>query len=125
MPEQVIPKGIGTAGLIAYVLVAKFVDVLPFYRQEKQFLRIGVEIIRATMCNWARKVAESCDILLMMLKKKILSGPLINIDETPTQVFNEPNKSNTTKSCMWVFRNIQGSCLNIIRPGPEMCLPLF
>ena len=104
MPEQVIPKCIGTPGLIAYVLVAKFVDALPFYRQEKQFLRIGVEISRATMCSWARKVAESCDILLMMLKKEILSGPLINIDETPTQVFNEPNKSNTTKSYMWVFR---------------------
>ena len=52
MPEQVIPKCIGTAGLIAYVLVGKFVDALPFYRQEKQFLRIGVEISRATMCNW-------------------------------------------------------------------------
>lgn len=104
MPEQVIPKCIGTPGLIAYVLVAKFVDALPFYRQEKQFLRIGVEISRASMCSWARKVAESCDILLMMLKKEILSGPLINIDETPTQVFNEPNKSNTTKSYMWVFR---------------------
>ncbi|NDY74534.1 IS66 family transposase [Desulfobacter hydrogenophilus] len=104
MPEQVIPKCIGTSGLIAYVLVAKFVDALPFYRQEKQFLRIGVEISRASMCNWARKVAESCEILLMMLKNEILSGPLINIDETPTQVFNKPNKSNTTKSYMWVFR---------------------
>ena len=104
MPEQVIPKCIGTPGLIAYVLVARFVDALPFYRQEKQFLRIGVEISRATMCSWARKVAESCDILLTMLKKEILSGPLININETPTQVFNEPNKSNTTKSYMWVFR---------------------
>lgn len=104
MPEQIIPKCIGTSGLIAYVLVAKFVDALPFYRQEKQFLRIGVEISRATMCNWARKVAESCEILLMMLKQEILSGPLINIDETPTQVLNEPNRKNTTKSYMWVFR---------------------
>jgi len=104
MPEQVIPKCLGTSGLIAYVLIAKFVDALPFYRQEKQFLRIGVEISRATMCNWARKVAEGCEILLMMLKKELLSGPLINIDETPTLVFNEPNRSNLTKSYMWVFR---------------------
>ncbi len=104
MPDQVIPKGIGTPGLIAYVLVAKFVDALPFYRQEKQFLRIGVEISRATMCNWAQKVAESSEILLEMLKQEILSGPLINIDETPTLVLNEANKTNHSKSYMWVFR---------------------
>lgn len=104
MPEQVIPKSIATPGLIAYILVAKFVDALPFYRQEKQFLRIGVEIPRATMCGWAQKVADALEILLEFLKKEILTGPLIQIDETPTQVMNEPNKKNTTKSYMWVFR---------------------
>ncbi len=103
-PEQIIPKCIGTPGLIAFVLVAKFVDALPFYRQEKQFLRIGVEISRATMCNWTRKIAESCEILLMILKEEIRSGPLINIDETPFQVLNEPNRSSQTKSYMWVFK---------------------
>ena len=103
-PEQLIPKCIGTPGLIAFVLVAKFVDALPFYRQEKQFLRIGVEISRATMCNWTRKIAESCEILLMLLKEEIRSGPLINIDETPFQVLNEPNRSSQTKSYMWVFK---------------------
>jgi len=113
MPEQIIPKCMGTAGLIAYVLVGKFVDALPFYRQEKQFLRIGVEISRGTMCSWARKVADSCEILLMMLKKDILSGPLINIDETPVQVFNEPNRSNVTKSYMWVFRGTSRDSVRI------------
>ncbi|ACN17010.1 transposase (IS66 family protein) [Desulforapulum autotrophicum HRM2] len=49
LPEQIIPKCIGTPGLIAFVITAKFVDALPFYRQEKQFLRIGVKISRATM----------------------------------------------------------------------------
>ena len=52
MPEQVIPKCIGTPGLIAYVLVTKFVDALPFYRQKKQFLRIGMQISKVTMCNF-------------------------------------------------------------------------
>ena len=104
LPEQIIPKCIGTPGLIAFVLVAKFVDALPFYRQEKQFLRIGVKISRATMCSWARKIAESCDILLMMLKQEILSGPLINIDETPVQVLKEPGRTSQSKSYMWIFR---------------------
>lgn len=64
MPEQIIQKSIGTPGLIAHVLIAKFVDALPFYRQEKQFSRIGVKIPRATMCNWAQKIADSFDCFL-------------------------------------------------------------
>ena len=104
MPEQLIPKCIGTVGLIAFILVAKFVDALPFYRQEKQFLRIGIKISRATMCSWAQKVAQRCEILLMILKKEILSGPLINIDETPVQVLKEPGRTSQSKSYMWIFR---------------------
>jgi transposase len=104
VPEQIIPKCIGTPGLIAFVMTAKFVDALPFYRQEKQFLRIGVKISRATMCSWAQKISESCEILLIMLKKEILSGPLIQADETPVQVLNESGKKNTSKSYMWIFR---------------------
>ena len=72
MPDQIIPKSIATPGLIAHVLTAKFVDALPFYRQEKQFIRMGIEISRATMCNWAMKAAGACDIILDMLKDEIL-----------------------------------------------------
>jgi transposase len=104
MPEQIIPKSIATPGLIAHVLTAKFVDALPFYRQEKQFKRMDIEIPRATMCGWAIKAADACEILLQMFKNDILSGPLINIDETTVQVLNEPGKTPQSKSYMWVFR---------------------
>lgn len=104
VPPQIIPKGIASAGLLAHILVGKFADALPFYRQEKQFARLGVEIDRATMCNWAIKVADACEPLLKLLHKDILSGPLINIDETTVQVLNEPGRSPTTKSYMWIFR---------------------
>lgn len=49
-PAQMIPKSLATAWLLAHVLTAKFVDALPFYRQEKIFSRHGVELKRATMC---------------------------------------------------------------------------
>jgi len=101
MPDQVIPKSIATPGLLAHILTAKFADALPFYRQEKQFARIGVELSRSTMCRWGMKVAEACDILADMMKKDTLASPLIGIDETPLQVLKGPRKS---KSYMWVFR---------------------
>ena len=103
-PAQIIPKGIATPGLVAHILTAKFEDALPFYRQEKIFARLGVDIPRPTMCGWAMKVAEQCEPLLSLLQTEIRSGPLINIDETPVQVMNEPGRSNTSKSYMWVFR---------------------
>ena len=100
---QMIPKGLASAGLLAHVLVSKFEDALPFYRQEKLFRRIGVDIPRATMCNWAMKVAGRSEILLELMHEELLAGPLIGIDETPLQVIVEPGRAATTKSYMWVF----------------------
>jgi len=103
-PKDLIPKSIATPGLLAYVLTSKFVDHLPFYRQEDQFKRISVDLSRATMANWAIKVAERCNPLLSLLQTEILSGPLVQIDETTVQVLKEPGRENTAKSYMWLFR---------------------
>ena len=85
-------------------MIGKFCDALPFYRQEKQFARLGIDIPRQTMCNWAMKAAESCQPLLALLHNDIRGGPLINVDETTVQVLDEPGRSPTQKSYMWVFR---------------------
>lgn len=103
-PKQIIAKSIVTAGLLAYILIAKFCDALPFYRQERLFERIGVEISRANMCNWAMKAASVCQPVLTLLKQEIRTGPLINIDETTVQVLDEPGRAASTKSYMWVCR---------------------
>jgi len=104
LPPRIIPQSIATPGLLAYILTAKFADALPFYRQEKQFARIGVELTRATMANWTIRTAEVSRPLLDCLAEEIRSGPLIGIDETTVQVLQEPGRSNTSKSYMWVFR---------------------
>jgi len=103
-PVQLIPKSNATTGLIAHILTSKFVDGLPFYRQEKQFSRIGADITRASMCNWALKASEECKPLYELLQQEILRGPLINADETTVQVMKEPGRSDTSKSYMWIFR---------------------
>ena len=103
-PAQIIPKGLATAGLLAYVLTAKFVDALPFYRQEKQFSRLGIDLSRRTMCGWAMKVAETCLPLISLIKEEIRGGPIIHVDETTIQVLHEPGRSPTQKSYMWIFK---------------------
>ncbi len=104
VPVQLLPKTISTPGLLSHILVSKFCDSLPFYRQEQQFKRLGFELSRATMCNWTIKVAEKCTRLVELLVREILSGPLINIDETTFQVLREPERRVDSKSYMWVMR---------------------
>ena len=103
-PAQIIPKSMASAGLLAYILVGKFADALPFYRQEAMFKRLGVEVNRTSMCNWSVQAGLACQPLLELLGKEIRSGPLINIDETTVQVLDEPGRSPTQKSYMWIFR---------------------
>ncbi|MFZ0930813.1 MAG: IS66 family transposase [Syntrophobacteraceae bacterium] len=103
-PAQIIPKGIATPGLIAHVAISKYADALPLYRQEKIFARLGIELTRSTMAGWIVMAADRCNRLIELLYRELLSGPLINADETTLQVLNEPGRADTTKSYMWVFR---------------------
>ncbi len=102
-PVQLIPKSIASEGLLAHIIVSKFADALPLYRQQKIFARLGVDLSRATMASWAVKTAVCCAPVVELLENQICSGPLINIDESPLQVLNEPGRKNTSKSYMWVF----------------------
>lgn len=100
---QLIPKSIASEGLLAHVVVSKFADGLPLYRQQKIFTRHGVDLSRNTLAGWVIMAAGQCAPILELLENKIRGGPLINIDESPLQVLKEPGRSNTTKSYMWVF----------------------
>jgi len=104
VPPQIIPKSIVTPGLLAYVLVGKFCDAIPFYRQEKQFSRIGIELSRVDFSNWAIQVARQCDPLVEILLNEVRAGPVVQMDETRLQVMKELGRANTNKSFMWVIR---------------------
>jgi transposase len=84
--NQLLPKSIVTAELLTHVLVSKFMDHIPFYRMEKIFLRYGLEITRATLCNWTIGVYEKYNPLFGFFKKKLLESKLLGIDETVLQV---------------------------------------
>jgi transposase len=103
-PVQLLPKSIASEGLIAHLIVSKFADGLPLYRQQKIFNRLGVDLSRGTMANWVVNASRQCQPLIDLLEREIRSGPLIHIDETPYQVLNEPGRLNTSKSYMWVFK---------------------
>ncbi len=103
-PPALIPKGLASAGLLAFIATAKFCDALPLYRQERQFARLGIELSRRTMSDWMIAAAAACEPLLELLRELLRSGPKLQIDETTVQVLKEPGRDNTTKSYVWVAR---------------------
>lgn len=104
LPPQMIEKSIATPSFLADVLVSKFSDALPFYRQEKILNRYGFEISRETLSRWAVKGYERAEVLADLMEEALLSESLISIDETTVQVLNEDGKKNESKSYMWVAR---------------------
>ncbi len=103
VPARILPRSIATPSLLASVLTGKFCDALPFYRQEKMFLRFGLEISRQDMANWTIAVSVKLEGLIDLLKAELLSAPTLHCDETYFQVMDEDERANTTKSYMWVM----------------------
>ena len=102
LPPQPLPKSQASAGTLAFVVVSKYADGLPLYRQEKIFERIGMGLPRATLANWMIKCGELVQPLINLLREQLLAQAVIHMDETPLQVLKEPGKTAQSKSYMWV-----------------------
>jgi transposase len=103
-PAKLIPRSITTPSLLAVIATGKFVDGLPFSRQEKQFQRLGINISRQDMSNWMIACGRACEPLNALMEEDLRAGPMVGVDETPVQVLGEPGRKNTSTSRMWVFR---------------------
>lgn len=103
MPPQPIPKSIASAGLLAHVVVSKFKDHLPLYRQEAIFKRMGVDIARNTLSYWLIKCGELCKPLYELLRANIIEYDIAYADETGVQVLKEAGRKAESQSYMWCF----------------------
>jgi transposase len=103
MPKQPIPRSIAGPGLLSHVIVSKFQDHLPLFRQEKILRRIGVDIPRSTLCLWIIRSHELLQPMMNLIKRTILCHEIAYSDETTVQVLKEPNKGVKSKKYMWLF----------------------
>lgn len=102
VPAHVIDKGLPTTGLLAHVLVAKYADHLPLYRQEHIFGRAGYPIARSTLADWVGRSGQALQPLADALRDTILSHPVVHADETPVPVL-EPGKKKTGRAYIWAY----------------------
>jgi transposase len=102
VPAQIIDKGIPTAGLLAHVLVAKYADHLPLYRQQGIFARAGLALSDSTLAQWVGTCGVHLQPLVDALKAELLAQPVLHADETPVSML-KPGNGKTHRAYLWSY----------------------
>lgn len=121
-PARVVQGGYASAGLLAWVTVAKYVDHLPLYRQENMLTRWGAPmsvstkskalISRQTLCDWIALTAHCLEPLYRLMHRDLIAGAYLQCDETPVRC-NDPDqkRGGTTQGWMWVLSRPGGDAV--------------
>ena len=113
VPAQVIDKGVPSAGLLAQVLVAKYADHQPLYRQEGIFERAGVAIPRSTLAQWVGVCGVRLQPLVDALRAMLLERCVLHADETPVAML-KPGKGSTHRAYIWSYSSTQFDSLRAV-----------
>ena len=105
LPEFPITKDIVGSGLLTQLIISKFVDGLPIYRQVEIFKRQGVELSTATIAGWIRAATELLFPLYENLQKQVLSSRFAQVDETRLQVLDRLIKGKSVRGWIWAYHS--------------------
>jgi hypothetical protein len=101
-PERPITGGMATEALLAHVLVAKYADLLPLYRQAQIFARQGIELDRSTLCDWVGRACWWLEPLWRLLRRHVMGSTRIFADDTRLPVL-DPGRGRTKTGCLWGY----------------------
>ncbi len=110
---HVIDKGLPTAGLLAQVLVAKYLDHLPLYRQEAIFERAGHLIARSTLAQWVGECGAQLQPLVDSLAEQLRRQPVLHADETPVAML-KPGHGKTHRAYLWSYCTTRFSSMQAV-----------
>ena len=99
---QIIDGGIAASGLVAHTLISRFVDHLPYYRQETINARSGVHTPRSTLARWAGEAGAALMPLYEVHKRFVLGCPVLHADETPVAML-DPGAGKTKRAYIWAY----------------------
>jgi transposase len=115
MAAPVLPGSLVSPSAMAFIMVGKYADGLPLYRQEQQLARLGVELSRQTLSNWMLKGSLLwLRPLYERMHERLRAQDILHADETTVQVLHEPGRPAQSDSYMWLYRTG--------RDGPPMIL---
>ena len=113
MPAHIIDKGIPTTGLLAHLLISKYADHLPLYRQEQIFAHSGVPLSRSTLAEWIGICGVRLQPLVDAMREQLLKESVLHADETPVPML-APGKKKTHKAYIWAYASAPFSELNAV-----------
>ncbi len=132
LPKRLIEKGIAEPGLLAHVMIDKYVDHLPLYRQRARFRRAGISLPPSTLGGWIAKSAWHLEPLYAALKQEILQSGYLQADETTIAVQDAQKKEGKThRGYYWVYHAPQEGLLVMeyrkgrAREGPKAFLGAY
>ena len=101
-PALPVPRGRAGPGLLAHVVVSKFADHLPLYRQSQIYAREGVELSRSTLADWLGQVSWLLQPLVDRIAAHVMASPKLHADDTPVPVL-APGTGKTATGRLWVY----------------------
>lgn len=101
-PTRPIDRGLAGAGLLAHVLVSKYADHLPLYRQAQIYAREGVELERSTLAEWVGGCFRLLDPLIESLGRYVFAAGKLHADDTPVPVL-DPGRGRTKTGRLWTY----------------------
>src|SRR3954464_5922511 len=101
-PERPITGGMASEALLAQVLVAKYADFLPLYRQAGIFARQGIELDRSTLCDWVGRACWWLEPLWRLLRRHVMGSTRIFADDTTLPVL-DPGRGRTKTGRLWGY----------------------
>jgi len=118
MPERPLPKAIAGPGLLAQIVIDKYVDHLPLHRQQQRFSREKISIPYSTITDWVSNTCKLITPLYDALAKEVLASDYLHVDETPIKVLDKNKKGETHRGYFWVYHNsLQDLVLFDYQPG--------
>jgi transposase len=111
LPARLQDRSLPTPGLLAHVLVSKYCDHLPLYRQEKIYARRhGVNLPRQTLARWVELASDWLQPIYREIKSGVMAGGYVQIDETPVD-YLDPGRGKTGQGYLWTCASPQGDVL--------------
>jgi transposase len=105
LPSRPLPKLMAGEGLLAQIIIDKYIDHLPLHRQMQRFERNGVKIPYSTLTDWVSATCELIAPLFDALKAEVLQSGYLHADETPIKVMDKDKKGETHRGYYWVYQN--------------------
>jgi transposase len=105
LPARPIEKAMAGASLLAQIVIDKYADHLPLYRQMQRFERSGIKLSYSTLTDWVSGTCKLITPLFDALKTEVLQSNYLHADETPIKVMDKDKKGETHRGYYWVYQN--------------------